>query len=343
MKEKKQPSFLSGQEKIQLREQIMQSAHQMRRKKRNTRVIFSAAASLALLIGFSFFFLNHTEPSIEDFVKTAPYIDIKQTDGVTLILGEGPNLNLDEENSKISYSSTGEDVNIGSGKTINQKSIVDNKPIFNTLIVPYGKRTDLQLSDGTIVWLNSGSKLVYPAVFNGASRSVYLEGEAIFDVSHNPNKPFKVISDLQEIEVLGTVFNVSHYPDDEIMNTVLKSGSIQLTYRKGTKKSLKLTPGTLASFNTNTSKVQTKQVNVKDYFSWKDGFLTLNGGSLKDIMTKLSRYYNVEIRIENDALANETFSGNLDLKEDVNKVIQIIKDATDFEVEYDEHIIKITN
>jgi len=342
MKENKHRSFLSNQEKALLKEQIMQSARCVKNKGRNKHIIFSVAASIALLIGFSLIFYNSIDPSIEDFVKNAPEVDIKQVDSITLILNES-SINLDEKKSKIHYSTSGKNISIGSEKIVTQESTINNKPIFNTLIVPYGKRTNLKLSDGTTVLLNSGSKLTYPAVFKGNFRTVFLDGEAIFDVTHNEERPFKVISESQEIEVLGTVFNVSHYSDDVIMNTVLKSGSIRLTYKDSEKKDLKLTPGMLASYNTNTFKVNSKQVSVNDYFSWKDGYLTLKSSSLKYIMTKLSRYYNVDIIIENKELAAQTFSGKLDLKENVEKVLKLIKETTDFEMDFHDGKIALTN
>lgn len=334
---------LSSSEKKELRDRIMHSALRIKARKRNSRILLSTAATLALLFGISLFFERDTEPSIQDFVKTSPHVDLKNAEGVTLILGEGENLNLNGDNSSIKYSQTGKEVDLGSGKTVNQESVIHEKSIFNTLVVPYGKRTDVQLSDGTVVWLNSGSKLVYPAVFSGKSREVYLEGEAIFEVTHDPKKPFRVISHTQEIEVLGTVFNVSHYNDDELMNTVLKSGSVQVSYKDDDRRKVKLNPGTMASFNPKTLNVQTKQVNVEDHFSWREGFLKLKNDNLKFIMTKLSRYYNIEILIASEELGGQTFSGNLDIKEDVNKVIHLIRETTDFKIETNENQIILTN
>ena len=341
MKKDNLNSSLSDSEKAYLRERIIESAQRTNKKKKYIHLVFAAAASVALLFGVGYFFQYNSESSLEEYVKAAPNVNSKQADQVTLILGEGSKFNLEEENSKIHYSASGEDVNIGHKKTVNQRSLVNEKPIYNTLLVPYGKRTNLQLSDGTVVWVNSGSKLVFPAVFKGNSRSVYLEGEAIFEVSHNPEKPFKVISSSQEIEVLGTVFNVTHYPEDEVVETVLKSGSINITYQNKDKKTFKLVPGTLASFNTSTTKVQMKEVNVDNYFSWRSGFLRLEKSSLAQIMTKLSRYYNTEIHIEDKNLAGETFSGNLELKDDVREVIEIIAKTTEFEVKATENRIVI--
>lgn len=325
-------SLLSNREKEILRNRILESAQKEKKRKKMLLPILAAAASLAILFSLGFHLQFTSEPSIEDYVRSSD-IDLKTAEGVTLILGNDSNINLDEKNSKIRYSESGEKVDIGSGKVVNQKSKINEKPAFNTILVPFGRRTRLQLSDGTIVWINSGSKLIFPAAFSGKSRSVYLEGEAIFDVAHNADKPFKVTSRSQEIEVLGTIFNVSSYAGDEVVETVLKSGSVNITYKKEGIKSIKLRPGTKASFNYSSAEVSTRKVNVDNYFSWKKGFLTLENTSLQEIMQKLARYYDVEIQIQEKDLAMESFSGNLDLKEDVEEVIDLIRQTSNFTIE----------
>ncbi|APQ16743.1 FecR family protein [Maribacter hydrothermalis] len=333
---------LSDFDKQNLRNRILKSARQTKKIKRNRRILM-VAASLVFIIGVSLFFQPEPNPSIESFVETSPSLNTSEVDGVTLILGSGDNLNLDGENTTVHYSDTGEEVVLGSGKTVNQKSTHNDKALFNTILVPFGKRTDLKLSDGSMVWLNSGSKLIYPAVFNGNNREVYLEGEAIFEVTHNPNKPFKVLSANQEIEVLGTVFNVSSYKEDALNFTVLKSGSVKIDYTDKNIKGVKITPGTLASYNSISKKALTKEVNVNDYFSWREGFLNFKNDDLKSIMTKLSRYYNIEIDIENNDLAKQTFSGNLDLKENAEKVISLIGETSNFKVKNTNGTLQLIN
>lgn len=145
-----------------------------------------------------------------------------------------------------------------------------------------------------------------------------------------------VLSENQEIEVLGTVFNVSSYADDDDNFVVLKSGSVQVAYKKelvSNKSSQKMviTPGTMANINLESNHVSSKQVNVNQYFSWKDGVLILKNNNLSYIMRRLSRYYNIPITIEDEALAKETFSGYLDLKDNAEKVIQTIKQTSNLD------------
>ena len=335
---------LSNDERRALRRRVMNSASAFEKGERRKKyyVIFSAAASLALLLGLFIYNYDSQEQGLQEFVNKTPRVDIKTQNEVTVVLGGGENIPIDSNNT-VQYSPNGANVILGKGKTYNQEAVVDKKPIYNTIIVPYGKKSDLLLSDGTRVWINSGSKLIYPAAFNGENREVYLEGEAIFDVAHNEEKPFKVFSKNQEIEVLGTIFNVSAYLEDEQLNTVLKSGSVKLTYLQDESKSFRITPGTLASLNVKTRKVERRKVNVDDYFGWRDGYLSLKQQPLDYIVAKLSRYYNIEILIFDEELSKETFSGKLDLKDDVNKVINILNEATKMRVIKDKGKIILTN
>ncbi|MEM8506278.1 MAG: FecR domain-containing protein [Bacteroidota bacterium] len=337
---------LSKDEHTELKSRILNSARKIRhsrKKKRLQRLVFyGSAACIIVAIGFFYFFQSKAETPLERFITNAPSIDYTSHDGVTIVLGTGESLQLPNLDETVQYSKSGDEVHLGSGESYQQQLEQVGQPTFNTILVPYGKRTNLTLSDGTKVWLNSGSKMIYPAVFNSNLREIYLEGEAIFDVVHNPVKPFRVLSNNQEVEVLGTVFNVSSYPKDEELQTVLKSGSVQLTYNKDTRTTFKIAPGTLSSYNVKTAKIATKQVNVEDYFSWKNGVLNLQNHTLESITTKLSRYYNVKIYIFGEQLRKETFSGKLDLKEDVNRVINVINKTSNFKIKKQDDKIILT-
>ncbi|MUP45940.1 DUF4974 domain-containing protein [Gramella sp. BOM4] len=330
MKKESTNTAITNKEIQDLRKEILLSVEKEKRSKKQMKLIFAAAATFALLFGVGYFSQIQSEPSLEDFVRTAPKIDIEEAEGITLLLGDDTRIDLNEENSAIQYSSSGQSINIGSGKKVTQHTKIKNKPVFNTVIVPYGKRTTLELSDGTLVWLNSGSKLIYPASFTGVSRPVYLEGEAIFDVAHNAKKPFKVNSEYQEIEVLGTIFNITSYPGDQYIETVLKEGSVNITYQNSGNKKVKLIPGNLSSFNVKNSEIKTANVEISNYFSWRSGFLRLENNTLSEIMKKLSRYYNFTFTIHDEDLGNQTLSGKLDLKEDFEQVLEVLRQTTEF-------------
>ncbi len=146
--------------------------------------------------------------------------------GPVLITSNGQNVDLKKSNSNIDYSQNGTIV-------LNNDSVIpalkDEPNVMNQLIIPYGNQSRLVLSDNTVVWLNAGSRLVYPSRFEDKTREVLLFGEAFFEVSKDEKKPFIVkTSDLQ-IKVLGTQFNISAYTEDKVIQTVLKEGSVSIS------------------------------------------------------------------------------------------------------------------
>ncbi|MBJ2173672.1 FecR family protein [Aureibaculum sp. A20] len=334
-------SPISENEKLHVKNKIFNSVRKDKIKKKRLASLIGVAASISIIIVLSLYSSNEPTPSIIDYVKSSNGEDSNSTD-VTLILGQGENHKVDEKLTTIDYSSNGKKITVGSTEVVEQEVSKNNEITYNTLIVPYGKRSKIKLSDGSIIWLNSGSKLVYPPVFNGEKREVYLEGEAIFDVAHNKKKPFVVVSNSQEVRVLGTVFGVSDYKDENDINTVLKSGSVQISYHnnsssKRNRDKIKITPGTLANYNKSKKSIISKKVNVDNYFSWRDGVLIFNKDELDFILKKLSRHYNVQIELTDNSLMHETFSGLLNLNEDLDKVIQTIEESANLE----EGILKI--
>ncbi|NJB82783.1 FecR family protein [Wenyingzhuangia aestuarii] len=342
-KEHSQEKFITEFEKELLKKRIFNSITQLQVKRRN--YVIGIAASIALVIAGGWYLqMQKSSSELNKFAMLSKNVDVQDSEKVTLILDENKGLAIDGDNTPISYSKTGEEISIGTQEKVNQQQ----KNNFNTLVVPYGKRSSLVLSDGTKVWLNSGSKFIYPAQFTGAKREVYLIGEAVFDVAHDKKHPFKVLSDHQEIEVLGTVFNVSSYEDELESFVVLKKGSVKVSHTVkdnfffNKKKSQIITPGTLTKINRETGLVSSEQVDVKQYFSWKHGLLILEKSKLSYIMRKLSRYYNISISIEDEKLNNETFSGALDLSESIQEVLQIINKSVDVRFEETEkHQLKL--
>lgn len=331
-------SRISTDEKSRLKRKIEISvfayAQQKRRKK---YAIILAAASVIVLFSFGIFkYTKQVVSPIEIFVNASK--DEIKTDETKLILSDAKTIEITKENSAIAYSNNGQNVSIGNSKLVNQNVDTSTDVVFNTLIVPYGKRSEIILSDGSKVWLNSGTKLIFPVKFLEGNREVYLDGEAIFEVKHNKSQPFIVKSKSQDIEVLGTVFNVSNYEDDDAVFTVLKSGSIKLHYTGNnflsSQGQLKISPNTLATYHKKAKEIKTETVEVETYFSWRDGVFIFRNDPLKTIMKKLSRYYDVEITINDKDLANQSFSGYLDVSQDLEHVMQIIKEAESSEFDY---------
>ncbi|WP_074407563.1 FecR family protein [Aquimarina megaterium] len=322
--------MLTEEEKRILKNKINTSVTEYRNKRKKRRLGYYIGVAAAITI--IFFSVKHTNTfqnssAIKNYVD-ATDINIDKDGDVKLVLNDKKEVKITEKTSSVTYSSSGGEVDINDSKIIEQS--LENT--FNTVIVPFGKRTKITLSEGTKVWLNSGSKLTYPVVFNGDKREVHLIGEAIFDVKHNKKQPFYVVTDDYDIKVLGTVFNVSSYNDDDYTSTALERGSVEIKYKGNSifgKSSIKITPGTLAVYNNKTKKIRSKRVDVTKYMSWRDGKFIFKKERMDMIVKKLSRYYNVVISIESEELKMQTFSGHLDLKDSVEKVMEVLKQSTD--------------
>lgn len=330
---------LSAGEKDFLGERIKQ---RIRNEKRKRNLIWmSSAAAVLLLVGLTAVFQLHDQSAIRDY---ASGVSVEADSEVTRLLLSGEKeIRIDSPESHIEYSANGQEVKIDNQPNVEQQSASSNHS-FNTVIVPYGKRSQITLSDNSIVYLNSGSKLIYPVKFEPNKREVYLEGEAIFEVTHDAAHPFYVISRNLEVKVLGTIFNLSAYNDDKTVSTVLESGSVELRYESnswlGFSKA-KMVPGTLAVFDPVDKSIGQTKVNTENYTSWKEGYLVLEKSTLESIAKKLSRYYNVSIRFDNPELAMETFSGDLDLRNSALQVLELIAQTMDIEIRQVDHEIRI--
>ncbi len=322
--------MLTEKEKEFLKTRINTSVDTYRKKRRRKRLtlVLGAAAAVSLLV-VSVTYKNgfNNSSKIKNYVNVNK-VDINKEGDVKLVLGNKDEVKIKERVSSISYSSNGNEVDINNSKKVQQSP----KDSYNTIIVPYGKRTKITLSEGTKVWLNSGSKLTYPVSFNGDKREVHLVGEAIFDVRHNKEQPFYVITNDYDIKVLGTVFNVSSYEDDSYTSTALERGKVEIKYSDNSifgKSKIKIAPGTLAVYNNKNNTLRSSTVDVTKYMSWRDGKFIFKKQKLEVIVKKLSRYYNVQILINSEELRAETFSGHLDLKDSIEKVLEVLKETTD--------------
>ncbi len=322
-------------EKEQTKARVERSIQKINRRKYLTRWV--AAASIVLIVSSVWVLQNYIKGGTK-IIEYAQSLNVSEPDSVTnLILQDGRKVFVTEKESRIVYDTKGENIAIDSAQQVSQE-VIQEKPVFNTLIVPYGKRSQVTLSDGSKVWLNSGSKLIYLASKTKGKREAYLEGEAVFDITHSKQGPFFVRTKDFEIKVLGTVFNVSAYPDDKNSSTVLAKGRIELESTEKSifhKEKLSILPGTRAVFNSDEKTFQQQQVNTDYYLSWRDGYFVCNKEPLQDILKKLERYYNVPIVLQDAQLGQETFSGNLDLKNTPAEVLSTIAETMPFSVKHE--------
>ena len=293
----------------------------------------SSAAVLLVLVGIAVLINMNRESGLRQFANSlSPLFNTEYT---RLILPDENEIQITSGESKIDYSANGTEINIEAQGTTSQR-LQDNEMTYNTLVVPYGKRSRVKLPDNTIVWLNSGSTLIYPARFDSDKREVFLEGEAVFDVSHQKNSSFYVMTKNLDIRVLGTFFNLSAYSDDKTVSAVLESGSVELLFKGtflGMQSKEQMAPGSMAVYDPSAKTIVQTKVNTRMFISWKDGYFICEKSSLESIIKKLSRYYNVQIEFEKPELALETFSGQLNLRESATDVLEVISEITDTEIE----------
>lgn len=307
---------------------------------RRIKIGLSIAASISLLIGIVWYAQpakDEVENDYRTILENMRQPDLQSGD-VQLILSDEENISIDGKESCIEYNEDGS-VRINSGENIKSKEKTaksDPAKAFNQLIVPVGKRSKITFRDGTDVWVNSGSKVIYPEYFDEKKREIFVEGEVFLDVAEDRMRPFVVKTKQLEVAVLGTRFNISAYESDEYMQVVLVEGKVEVQTHEKEKKSL--SPNQMLSYNMLTHEENVTNVNVNDYIAWKDGYYLFRKQKMEVVLRKISEYYGVHI-VWNERLKDLTFSGKLDLKEDIHDVFNSLKRAAPVKIiEHKENI-----
>jgi ferric-dicitrate binding protein FerR (iron transport regulator) len=212
----------------------------------------------------------------------------------------------------------------------------DVPAITNTSTVeiysPQGARTRFELPDGSQGWLNSGSHLKYATNFRD-NRNVKLVGEAWFEVAHDKKKPFVVSTPSLDVQVLGTKFNVTAFPDEKVTEVVLQEGKVNVTGTKGSF-TTEMNPDEKFTYNSelNTSTVQS--VNADQFSAWKDGLLVFRNEPLSEVLKRIGRWYNVEIKLNDPELAKFRYRATF-REEQVEEVIRLISLTAPIEYTFD--------
>ena len=203
----------------------------------------------------------------------------------------------------------------------------DNEDMYlamQTITVPAGQRVNLDLPDGSNVWLNAGTKMQYPVSFMTGKREVILDGEAYFEVVHNEKSPFVVHTSTLDVAVLGTKFNFRDYPEDHEVVVSLLEGKVELSNLLKKEKEAFLAPDERAILNKANGLMTVETVTASNASQWTDGYLFFDEELLPDIVKELERSYNVNIHIANDSLNKFRFYGNFVRRE---QSIQEVLDA----------------
>ena len=300
---------------------------------------YAAIAILLIATGIGVYTIVQPDTGVpsESFTNTAPEITLELEDGTVKVLDENSRSSIsnaegevvvDQEYDKLLYKDEEESATAALE--------------FNKLTVPYGKRFKLELSDGTIVFLNAGTTIRYPRFFSDPeSRQVYLNGEAYFKVTRNEEQPFIVNTEEMNVQVLGTRFNVSSYGNENNTSVVLEEGSVGVyepfeTFNK--EENIIITPGQQAVIQNEIFTVQ--EVNVEKHIAWTEGRLYFVNDRFEVIIRELERHYNIRIENNYPELNNARYTGTF-LTETIIEVLNTFKENTQFEYKIEGDVVII--
>lgn len=320
--------LLSDQEMNDLWEGIQTvNINRNKTKQKNYLLIrWAAAASVAIIIG-SFFFLKYNPVTVTpDIVSFAVHTktELPGTDETLLILAEDKVVSLKSKESTITYDS----VEIKTNEEILSK---EKLAVYNQLVIPRGKRSVLTFSDGSKVWVNAGTRVIYPTEFERDKREIYVDGEIYIEVAKDENRPFYVRTKDMNVRVLGTKFNVTAYESESIHSVVLAEGCVQVETA--------LTPKAILAPNQMFSSVDGKegitQVDVERMISWVNGLYCFQSADLGIVLKRLSNYYGVNVEFDS-YLSKIKCSGKIDLKDNFETVINGLTFVAPISYAYDE-------
>ncbi|GAA3604405.1 DUF4974 domain-containing protein [Flavivirga amylovorans] len=294
------------------------------KRKRHAYWKYAVAATITILITIPLFVKNKSESSQQPIIVNNA---IKEgTDKATLTLEDGSNITLEKGQNYVTNSAKSNGTKI----IYNDAKSNITEITYNSLTVPRGGQYNVELSDGTQVWLNSESKLKYPVNFiDGETRHVELVyGEAYFEVSpstyHNGDN-FMVLNNFQEIEVLGTKFNIRAYSDEDNIITTLVEGKVKVSTDINSKI---LKPNEQSVIHSKTKTILVAEANIKQEIAWVNGDFVFNKLPLKTIMKTIERWYDVNVVFENESLENERFIGELSKYQSLEEILKLIKQTT---------------
>lgn len=295
------------------------------------RRFMGAAACVAAIVGAFFLYRNwnHTDSS----PKMIAVSDLRQplrienlgpgTSRATVTTQKGDTIRLDGQPESSALST----------KTTEGPLQID---------VPRGGEFVVTLEDSTKVWLNSETRLIYPAHFAANTRKVEIEGEAYFEVAHNPEVPFIVESFGQRVKVYGTEFNIRAYPEEGKVYTSLSSGKVSLAPISGGGEVF-LSPGKQAVFDKETSKAQIRNIDLERVTGWRHGRFVFEEQSLRQIMQDLSRWYDFTYEFADPEAAETIFMGSIPRYSNFKTAIAILEKSGGLTFKVKDDVIVISS
>ncbi|TRX71437.1 FecR family protein [Carboxylicivirga sp. M1479] len=295
---------------------------------------YAAAIILPIAVAAGVFYLSDkSETKLEMAHQITP-----GSAKAVLHLSNGELLELDDENKLFIEDEHGNVIGVDSTNTLRYNANASMQASYNTINIPRGAEYQLVLSDGTKVWLNSESSLTYPVNFVGESREVLLTGEAFFDVTTNREKPFIVKTNKSSVKVFGTQFNVMSYADEAIEQTTLVEGSIAVLYNN---QEVMVKPGQQANIQSSGAEMSIVEVDTQLYTDWKDGVFRFEEMTLKEVASKLSRWYNVDFYFANEDMKGRMITGAMKRSTDFELLMSLVEKSAEVEIVINENTVLV--
>lgn len=327
---------LDESELSSLRKKISQANLRNKKKRRITWATMMAVASILLLAAITTFFLKDKSESRSIMEVASLYKASDYGKDIQIRKGEGQALSISEEDADIEITQQG-DWRINS-KAVQRTGLAKEEQTeqYSELIVPKGKRSTLLLSDGTRLWVNAGSRIVFPDVFNTTKREIFLDGEIYIEVHPDKSRPFIVNTKSMNVCVLGTSFNMTAYEEDHEQSVVLVTGLVTVSTNNHNRS--KLYPN--ERFCLSEGKSEISAVDPTNYISWKDGWYISDSEDLGLILDRLARYYGKTLVFGND-VSNLKCSGRLNLRDNLIDLLEGLKKTLPITYSENESYIKI--
>jgi transmembrane sensor len=284
----------------------------------------AAMILVIVTLGSVIAYFQYTKDPLTQFAHS----NLDTSNQSVIILSDGTAQELKNKDSFIDYKSNEGEV-VVLKDSLEEKFVNKNtslKTVLNQVVVPFGQRQRVLLSDGTMVQLNAGSKLTFPASFSGKTREVYLKGEGYFEVYQNEKVPFIVKTDHLDIKVLGTKFNVSSYDDEQETSAVLVEGKVNVSQKNKLFGNIQfdLSPGQGCFYSNNLQNSVVKEVDVNNYIFWKDGLYKFEDLPLSAVVSRVNKYYNHPVKVDGENLSKTLVSGKLVLSDDISEALQFL-------------------
>ena len=323
-------------------DKILKQEHTRKRRWK----VFYWAASLTALVSLGLVYQNlefihtqqHQTVDIRENNDNLNQIQITLSDGSQHRINKKSTLTLEDKQGRLVASKTGDVLSFETSTT----AVEDTS--MTQVDIPYGEKMRLKLSDGTLVWLNSGTRFKFPQQFSSKSeiREVSVTGEAYFEVSKSKEKPFIVHTPGVNVRVLGTHFNITSYANDSKSETTLMEGRVEVYNSLQKNSTLELLPNQQAVFEKTSKTFQKNTVDAKTFNSWIDGILIVDGLSFLELKKKLERKYNITITNELDDLWENTYRGEFK-DESLTETLETIALSSKFSFDIDGKHVRIFN